>query len=248
LARVWPLRLGTVQVVTTGAHEEAVMSTPLGLTAVMAPPPASTVKRLRTRAASGESKRIFLPSGDQAELTVPQLPHLTFAWGGATTWRMKVPDADITSSPAGFPATAALALYAISVPSGEKAGAPANWSGFVIAVVAPVVTFTSATTSPAHLRVGSSEGAAAIRGFHEDWIGSYEEYENQLEAQDLGNDVSFVVLSLDARPAGSAGRVQERWGFVVTWAAGMIVQVIASTDIDGARAAAERLAQERADG
>jgi hypothetical protein len=70
-------------------------------------------------------------------------------------------------------------------------------------------------------------------------------YENQLEAQDLGNDVSFVVLSLDARPAGSAGRVQERWGFTVTWAAGMIVRVIGSTDIDEGRAAAERLAEER---
>jgi ketosteroid isomerase-like protein len=68
--------------------------------------------------------------------------------------------------------------------------------------------------------VGRFEGAAAIRGFHEDWIGSYEEYENQLEAQDLGN----------------------------TWAAGMIVQVIGSTDIDDARAAAKSLAEERADG
>jgi ketosteroid isomerase-like protein len=92
--------------------------------------------------------------------------------------------------------------------------------------------------------IGRFEGAAAIGRFHEDWIGSYEEYENQLEAQDLGNDLSFVVLSLDARPADSAGRVRERWGFTVTWAAGMIVRVIASTDIDEARAAAERLAEE----
>jgi len=74
--------------------------------------------------------------------------------------------------------------------------------------------------------IGRFEGTAAIRSFHEDWIGSYEEHENELEVQDLGNDVSFVVLSLDARPAGSAGRVQERWGFTVTWAAGMIVRVI----------------------
>jgi hypothetical protein len=74
---------------------------------------------------------------------------------------------------------------------------------------------------------------------------AHQDYENKLEAQDLGNDVSFVVLSLDARPAGSAGSVQERWGFTVTWAAGLIVEVIASTDIDETRAAAERLAQER---
>ena len=93
--------------------------------------------------------------------------------------------------------------------------------------------------------IGRFEGAAAIRTFHEDWIGSYGEYENQLEVQDLGNDVSFVVLSLIARPVGSAGRVQERWGFTVTWAEGMIVRVIGSTDIDEARTAAERLAEER---
>jgi ketosteroid isomerase-like protein len=93
--------------------------------------------------------------------------------------------------------------------------------------------------------IGRFEGTAAIRSFHEDWIGSYEEYENELEVQDLGNDVSFVVLSLDARPADSVGRVQERWGFTVTWAAGMIVRVTGSTDIDEARAAAERLAEER---
>jgi hypothetical protein len=77
------------------------------------------------------------------------------------------------------------------------------------------------------------------------WIGSYGEYQNQLEEiQDLGNDVSFVVLSLDARPAGSAGRVQERWGFTVPFSAGMIVRVMSSTDIDEARAAAASLAQE----
>ena len=43
----------------------------------------------------------------------------------------------------------------------------------------------------------------------------------------------------------SADSVQERWGFTVTWAAGLIVEVIAGTDIDETRAAAERLAQER---
>jgi SnoaL-like domain len=80
--------------------------------------------------------------------------------------------------------------------------------------------------------IGRFEGAAAIRTFHEDWIGSYGEYENQPDVQDLGNDVLFVVLSLDARPAGSAGMVRERWGFTVTWAKGMIVRVIGSTDID----------------
>ena len=47
---------------------------------------------------------------------------------------------------------------------------------------------------------------------------------------------------LNARPAGSAGRVQEQWGFTVTWAAGVIVRVVVAQHIEKARAAAERLA------
>jgi ketosteroid isomerase-like protein len=93
---------------------------------------------------------------------------------------------------------------------------------------------------------GSFEGAAAIRSVHEDWLGAYEEYEyNQEEALDLGSGVLFVVASIGGRLAGSAGRVQEQWGFTVTWAGGMIVRVVVSQDIEKARAAAERLAASR---
>jgi ketosteroid isomerase-like protein len=94
--------------------------------------------------------------------------------------------------------------------------------------------------------VGNFEGAAAIRSFLEEWIGAYEEYEyNQEEGQDLGNGVLFVVATLGGRPAGSGGRVQERWGYTVTWTEGMIARVVGRADIDNARAAAERLAEER---
>jgi ketosteroid isomerase-like protein len=94
--------------------------------------------------------------------------------------------------------------------------------------------------------VGTFQGVAAIRGFLEDWIGDYEEYEyQQEEGGDLGNGVVFVVGCVDGRPAGSTGRVQERWAFTSVWAAGMIVRVTVGNDIDAARAAAERLAQER---
>jgi hypothetical protein len=57
--------------------------------------------------------------------------------------------------------------------------------------------------------------------------------------------VVFVVALLDARLAGSAGRVQERWCFTATWEADLIVQVTGTRDPDEARAAAERLAEER---
>ena len=98
--------------------------------------------------------------------------------------------------------------------------------------------------SPAGL--GSYEGQAAIRGFLEDWLGAYEEYEyKHEESHDLSNGVLFVVASLGGRRAGSAGRVQERWSYTVTWTEGMIARVVVRADIDNARAAAEPLAEGR---
>jgi ketosteroid isomerase-like protein len=92
----------------------------------------------------------------------------------------------------------------------------------------------------------SHKGAPAIRSFLEEWLGSFEDYEDdQEEGLDLGNGVVFVVSRLDARPVGSPGKVQERWSFTVLWAAGMVVRVTGRNDINEARAAAERLAEER---
>ena len=91
------------------------------------------------------------------------------------------------------------------------------------------------------------EGVTAIRSFLEEWIASFEDYEyNQEESQDLGNGVLFVVATPGGRPAGSGGRVQERWSYTVTWTEGMIARVVVRADIDNARAAAERLDEERA--
>jgi ketosteroid isomerase-like protein len=92
----------------------------------------------------------------------------------------------------------------------------------------------------------SHRGAPAIRSFLEDWLGPYEDYEDaQQEALDLGNGVVFVVSRLDARPGGSQGIVQERWSFTVLWVAGMVARVTGRNDIDDARTAAERLAEDR---
>jgi ketosteroid isomerase-like protein len=94
--------------------------------------------------------------------------------------------------------------------------------------------------------VGIFEGVAAIRTFLEDWIGDYEEYEYvQEDGLNLGNGVVFVVGRVDGRPAGSTGWVQERWAFTSLWKAAKIVGVTVDNDIDEARAAAERLAEER---
>ena len=90
------------------------------------------------------------------------------------------------------------------------------------------------------------EGRTEIRGFWEDMTVAHEEFEwRSEEILDLGNGVVFVVSRLDAHPVGSAGRVQERWSFTVLWVAGIVTRVTGRNDIDEARAAAERLAEER---
>ena len=89
------------------------------------------------------------------------------------------------------------------------------------------------------------EGQAAIRAFVEGWFGMYEELEFKLEeVPHLGNGVVLAVVLQEARPAGIAGHVQQREGWVYVWVGGLITRLTAS-DLDEARAAAERLAKER---
>jgi ketosteroid isomerase-like protein len=97
--------------------------------------------------------------------------------------------------------------------------------------------------------MGVFEGQAAARGFIEDWWRSYEEHEFEAEETlDLGNGVGFRVLIQKGRPVGSSAEVQLRYAAVGVWEDGKIVRMTNYGDIDEARAAAERLAQERADG
>jgi ketosteroid isomerase-like protein len=95
----------------------------------------------------------------------------------------------------------------------------------------------------------SFEGVAAIRGFLEDWLRPYEQYELEPEEiLDLGSGVVFVVTRFTARPVGSAGSGLTRrrpLGFI--WVADLVARVTAYADsIDEARAAAEQLAESRA--
>ena len=89
------------------------------------------------------------------------------------------------------------------------------------------------------------EGRAAIRSMLEEWFGSYEELEFGLEeVRDLGNGVVFAVVVQNGRLAGSAGHVRQREGWVFVWVGGLIAGLTTS-EVDEARAAAERLASER---
>jgi ketosteroid isomerase-like protein len=94
--------------------------------------------------------------------------------------------------------------------------------------------------------LGTFEGHAAIRGFWEDWYTSYEDFEIEPEQTlDLGDGVGFNVVLQNARPVGSSSAVRLRYALVSVWVAGLIVRLTNYTDIDEARAAAERLAEER---
>jgi len=94
--------------------------------------------------------------------------------------------------------------------------------------------------------VGVLEGREAIRGFFEDWHGTYEDFTFELEeVRDLGNGVAFSVVRQGGRLAGAAGRIHDRFALVFTWADGLVQTETNFTDIDEARAAAQQLAEQR---
>ena len=96
--------------------------------------------------------------------------------------------------------------------------------------------------------LGVFEGLAAIRGFWEDYYRAFEDLRFEFEeALDLGNGVVFAVVSQDARPAGSGARLRTREAWVSVWDAGVFMRGSSYGDIEEGRAAAARLAQERAD-
>jgi ketosteroid isomerase-like protein len=91
-------------------------------------------------------------------------------------------------------------------------------------------------------------GPAAISGFLEDWFRAYEELEYMLESlHDLGKGVLFAVVSQKARPVGVTGDLRQREGWIFVWVDDLMASVRThpEADIDEARAAAERLAEER---
>ena len=90
------------------------------------------------------------------------------------------------------------------------------------------------------------EGRDAIRGFLEDWVGTYQDADIEIEdLLDLGRGVAFVTATLDGRLAGSTAHMHVRFGATYRWVDDLIVHIASYSDIDHARAAAERLAEER---
>ncbi|MHB8233830.1 MAG: nuclear transport factor 2 family protein [Solirubrobacteraceae bacterium] len=88
------------------------------------------------------------------------------------------------------------------------------------------------------------EGRAAICAFLEDWFGAYEELEFGLEdVRGLSSRVVFAVVVQDGRPAGGAGHLRQREGWVFVWVRGLISR-LSIYEVDEGRAVAERLAGE----
>jgi ketosteroid isomerase-like protein len=95
------------------------------------------------------------------------------------------------------------------------------------------------------LEGGPVIGHEAIRKLWEDMRGAFEDFESASEEfHDLGGGVTFGVMVLRGRPRGSDGLVETRAGVVTTWRDGRIARATNYTDIDEARAAADRLAEE----
>jgi ketosteroid isomerase-like protein len=93
----------------------------------------------------------------------------------------------------------------------------------------------------------SFEGTAAVRGFVEEWREAFEDHLTEAQAIiDLGQRVAFARIREVGRPGGSDAQVQQLRGWVLRGAQGKIERVEPYFDIDEARAAAERLANERA--
>jgi len=104
------------------------------------------------------------------------------------------------------------------------------------------------TPSTGGLKWGTFEGRSAIRGLFEDFLSAYEDFQAEREEIiDLGNGVTFAMTVVKGRLTGSSGELKLRFPTVTIWTDGIIERQTDynSTDIDEARAAAERLAEER---
>ena len=117
-----------------------------------------------------------------------------------------------------------------------------NWDlDAVMRFFAPDVVWDLSVTA-----LGTLEGAAAVRGFIESWWVTWEDHHHYVEEiRDFGHGVVYVQLWEDGRLAGTSTPVEQRNTAVHEWAHGKVVRITSFGEPRDARAAAERLAEER---
>jgi ketosteroid isomerase-like protein len=94
--------------------------------------------------------------------------------------------------------------------------------------------------------MGIFAGRAAIRNALKTWWEMFPAIVTELdEVVDLGNGVVLQAVTQRGRPTGSTGDIRQRSGRVLVVVDGLVETLTSYNDIDEARAAAERLAEER---
>jgi hypothetical protein len=94
--------------------------------------------------------------------------------------------------------------------------------------------------------MGTFQGREAAIGFFKEWTSSVEDLKIEAdEILDLGHGVVLTLYHQEGRPIGASKYVRVRSAMVMLWVDGVIVRNTAYPELDEARAAAERLAQER---
>ncbi len=95
--------------------------------------------------------------------------------------------------------------------------------------------------------LGKYNGPAALRRFFVEWTVSYKEWDIELEeVHDLGDRMILAVALTRGRPGRGAAWVELRFATIARWSVGgRVARITSYTDIGEARAAADRLAQER---
>ena len=93
--------------------------------------------------------------------------------------------------------------------------------------------------------LGTFRGIAAVGEFLEDWFGTWESYQvDSEEICDFGHGVVFIVYR-EQGSVGSVGSVGQRRAWCLLWVEDLISFVAVYLAPEQARAAAERLADER---
>jgi ketosteroid isomerase-like protein len=94
--------------------------------------------------------------------------------------------------------------------------------------------------------LGPFEGVDAIRAFLVEWWSLWEEHNHDVEeVHVLSERVGYAIIREDGRIKGSDVKVEARVAHVIESIDGLVTRDITYTDIDTARAVAERLAEER---